>query len=244
MNSLKQTILPLLLIFLTISVSAQSDRERNFSREFVWGIKKSTTGGLISGFMFKYGMRRSERQWQSFNLELVNVKHPNESRETSVITGEPFIWGKEHYLYAVRFQYGREYVLFEKADQQGVQVNLIGAAGPTLGFIAPYYIKYATDNQFNPVSEPYDPNNSAIRRSAVMGTGHLFQGLGQSDLTVGLSAKVAFSFEFSTFNSSISGFEVGFLVEAYPNEVILMPAQNNRAIFNEVYITLTHGKRR
>ncbi|NMM46900.1 hypothetical protein HH304_00710 [Flammeovirgaceae bacterium KN852] len=232
------------MIFITVSAYSQSDRDRNFSREYVWGIKKSTTGGLISGFTFKYGMKRSDRHWQSFNLEMVNVKHPNETRETSVITGEPFIWGKQNYLYAIRLQYGREYVLFEKADQQGVQVNLIGAAGPTIGLIAPYYIKYASDNQFNPISEPYDPNNASIRRSAVMGTGHLFQGVGESNVTVGLSAKIAMSFEFSTFKSSISGFEVGFMVEAYPKEINLMPAQKNRAIFNEVYITLTHGKRR
>jgi hypothetical protein len=81
---------------------SQSDFE--YTREFTWGVNKNTNGGLIGGVMLKHSRLRQNNIYQTFGLELLNIKHPKEQRYTSRQTGTSFIWGKQNYLYAIRFQ--------------------------------------------------------------------------------------------------------------------------------------------
>lgn len=216
-----------------------------YDREFVWGINKNTAGGLIGGFMIRSGKKISDRQYQSFGVELVNVKHPLEIRRNSRLTGNLFIYGKSNYLYAIRAQYGRELILFRKAPQQGVEVKAVGAIGPSIGVLAPYYIDYNVDQNtpsINTRKEQYDPAKHRYER--IMGTGHIFQGIQESKIKLGANVKAALSFELGTLKTNVTGFEVGFLLDAYTEEIILMPTADNTAIFPTAFITLFYGRRR
>jgi hypothetical protein len=220
---------------------AQTEEDYEYSTEMVWGITKNTASGLIGGFTLKYSRIKSPRVYETFGLELVNVKHPKEVRYNSLITGNFFIWGKQSYLYSIRPQYGREIILFRKAPQQGVQISGGFAGGPSLGIIAPYYIQYATGN-FSSVSEQYDPSKHDFVN--ILGTGRIFQGLTESNFAIGFNAKTSLSFEFGTFKSNVTGFEVGFLVDAYTRQVVLVPNAQNRSVFPTAFITLFYGSRR
>jgi hypothetical protein len=216
----------------------QTSDQFDYRIENIWGIKKSTTGGLISGFIFKHTRGITPKKYQTFGLELVNVKHPQEVRYTS-FTGNSYIFGKANYLYSIRLQYGRDFVLFKKASQQGVQINGIIAAGPTIGLVTPYYIELANGQRV-----PYDVNNPFHEQNNIVGTGALLQGLGESQVKIGINLKAALSFEFGTFKNSISGFEAGFMLEGFTDEIILVPAARNRAVFPSAFITLIYGSRK
>ena len=73
----------------------------------------------------------------------------------------------------------------------------------TFGLIAPYYIEYAV-NRVETVSEQYDPEIHQSRYN-ILGTGNLFEGLGQSELAFGANVKAAVSFEFGVFKSNVTG---------------------------------------
>jgi len=235
------------LVFLFFSFAAaltvlgQDDDAYEYQTEMIWGITKNTSSGLIGGFTVKYSKARSPKIFETFGLEIVNVKHPKEVRYNSIITGNFFIWGKQSYLYAIRPQYGRDMVLFQKAPQQGVQILGSIAGGPSIGILAPYYIQYATGS-FSSVSEQYDPSKHDFPN--ILGTGRIFQGITESNFAIGLNAKASLSFEFGTFKSNVTGFEVGFLVDAYAQRVILVPNSENSAIFPTAFITLFYGSRR
>ena len=128
-------------------------------------------------------------------------------RYNSPYTGNFFIWGKQNYLYSLRFQYGRDLILFKKAPQQGVQITAVSAVGPSIGILAPYYIEYLTSAN-TAVREQYDPAKHSFQN--ILGTGHLFQGLGSSKLRIGANLKIGLNFEFGTFKSNVTGFEVGY----------------------------------
>ncbi|SEJ33023.1 hypothetical protein SAMN05192553_103286 [Cyclobacterium xiamenense] len=213
----------------------------DYDQEVLFGINKNTNGGLIGGVSFKLGSRIGDNLFQFFNLELANVKNPKEVRYNTVL-GNSYIFGKSNYLYAIRPQYGREVLIFKKAPHQGVQISLLGAIGPSIGLIAPYFIEYSL-NRTETVREQYDP---AVHQSRfnVLGPGRLFEGIGDSEIAFGGNAKAAMTFEFGFFKSNVTGVELGYQLEGFTKEIPLMPTTENRQVFQSVYFTLFYGFRR
>jgi hypothetical protein len=232
-------IVLLLGIFVSAAtlVRAQGTGDYDYTREFIWGVTKSTNSGLIGGIVMKYGMTLGEKQYQTFGLEMVNIKHPQEQRQFT--TTGTFIWGKTNYLYSVRMQYGREWILFRKAPQQGVQVSGLVAGGPSLGLEAPYYLNVGSHNniqrrQFNP----------SMNYEEIRGTGNIFHSIGNAKLVPGLNAKTSLSFEFGTFRSNVMGLETGFMLEGFSREINILSNHNNQQIFPNAFVTLYYGSRR
>jgi hypothetical protein len=239
----------LIFFILGVGVSpvlwAQTNDSYEYSSEFTWGINKNSSGGLIGGFTFKKARKIKENTLESFGLELMNVKHAQEAKHNSNFTGQSFIYGKSNYLYAIRLQYGRDYILFTKAPQQGVEVKAVFAAGPSIGLVAPYYIERTVDNSYySSIHEQYDPYNPQHAFNNILGTGYLFEGIGQSKFQLGGNLKAALNFEFGFTKSQVTGFEVGVLVDGYFNEVVLMPTADNYSVFPTVFFTLFYGSRK
>lgn len=233
-----------LCLLLGVSQIALAQREDagdyDYDREVLFGVNKNTNGGLIGGFNVKIGTRINEDLFQFFALELVNVKNPKEVRYPTQF-GNSFIFGKSNYLYAIRPQYGREMILFKKAPQQGVQISVLSALGPSIGVIAPYYVEYFV-SRTETVREQYNPENAS--RWDVTGPGRIFEGIGNSELAIGAHAKAAIAFEFGVFKSNVTGLELGYLFEGYNKEIELMPTVENRQFFHSVYFTLFYGFRK
>lgn len=242
MSKLK-LILP--IFFFLMSWNAFSQREDvgnyEYDKEYLFGLNKNTNGGLIGGIVFKSGTRLDDTNFAFWGIELSNVKNPKEVRYNTVL-GNSYIFGKSNYLYAIRPHYGREVILFKKAPNQGVQVSALAAAGPTIGLIAPYYIEYAV-NRVETVTEQYDPEVHQSRLN-ILGTGQLFEGLGQSDVAFGATLKAALMFEFGVFRSSATGLEVGYMVEGYTKEIPLIPTTENNQLFQSAYFTFFYGFRK
>lgn len=235
-------ILPILFIFSLQNTFGQREDVGNYEydKEYLFGVNKNTNGGLIGGFVFKAGTRIDDTQFSFWSIELSNVKNQKEVRYNTVL-GNSYIFGKSNYLYSIRPQYGRELVLFKKAPNQGVQVSALAAVGPTFGLIAPYYIEYAV-NRVETVTEQFDPEIHQSRYN-ILGTGSLFQGIGQSEFAFGANAKAAVSFEFGVFRSNVTGLELGYMLEGFTKEIPLIPTTENNQIFQSVYFTFFYGFR-
>lgn len=235
-------ILQILFIFSITETFGQREDVGNYEydKEYLFGVNKNTNGGLIGGFVFKAGTRIDDTQFSFWSIELSNVKNQKEVRYPTDL-GNSFIFGKSNYLYSIRPQYGRELVLFKKAPNQGVQVSALAAVGPTFGVIAPYYIEYPI-NRVETVTEQYDPEVHRSRYD-ILGTGSLFEGIGQSEFAFGANAKAAVSFEFGVFKSNVTGLELGYMLEGFTKEIPLIPTTENNQIFQSVYFTFFYGFR-
>lgn len=234
----------LLLIFAAIPMVgwSQTQDSYEYQSEFIWGFNKNTAGGLIGGMVFKKARKLNNNKiLETFGLELMNVKHSQEYRRPSQ-EGNSFIYGKTNYLYAIRLQYGRDFVLFKKAPQQGVEIKAVFAAGPSIGLLAPYYVEYKPADGGNyTVRGPYTED---IQFSQIVGTGRLFEGLGDSNVVIGGNLKAAINFEIGTAKSQVTGFEAGFLLDAYSKPVELMVNTKNNSVFPTVFLTLFYGARK
>lgn len=238
-----------LIIFsaiLGVEGSAQSQDSYDYHSEFIWGINKNSSSGLFGGFIFKKSRKVNDYTLETYGLEIMNVRHPQEVRKTSQNSGNFFIYGKSNYLYAFRFQYGRDFILFQKAPQQGVEIKAVFAAGPSIGVVAPYYIERTVEggNGLVTVKEQYNPNNSLHKFDRISGNGGLFYGIGESKLQLGGNVKAALNFETGVLKSQVTGFEVGFLLDAYTKKVILVPTAPNKAVYPTIFLTIFYGSRK
>jgi len=236
--------LMLWLVYPSNTAFAQQETGLGYSSEFIYGVNKNTSSGLLGGFIIKKSIAISDRVFKTYGLEIINLKHRGEQRYSSRRTGNFFIWGKRNYLYTFRTQYGRDVIIFRKAPQQGVQVAVMLAGGPSIGLLAPYYIEFAQSQSNDSQSQQYDPNNINHDFGNILGTGSLFQGLGESKIKIGVNIKAGLNFEFGTFKSNVTGFEIGFLIDAYTEKINLIPRAENKAIIPTAFISLFYGSRR
>ncbi len=237
----------ILIVFVIFSISGMSIAQEggyDYIKETRWGINKNTASGLIGGFIIKHSIAKDDRMFHTFGVEVVNIAHHNEYSLRSRETGSLFKLAKQNYFYAIRAQYGRDLVLFKKAPQQGAQIIAMLAGGPSLGIESPYYLNVSG------INVPYDPNKSDHRsvasNNAIRGSGRLLQGIGQSKVILGANIKMGISFEFGVFKNSVTGFELGFLVDAYTRKVIIMDElrSENGSVFPTSFITVFWGSRK
>lgn len=225
---------------LTSVSNAQTQDSYDYNREFIWGINKNSSSGIIGGIVFKRSRKLSENVLETYGLEVINVKHPQEVRKSST-SGNFFIYGKSNYLFALRTQYGRDFILFHKAPQQGVEIKAVLSAGPTLGVVCPYFITRGLDGT---IREQYNPNNPDHEYGKITGSAGFFYGLGDSKLQLGGNVKAALNFETGVLKSQVTGFEVGFLLDAYTKEVVMVPSAPNKSVYPTIFITIFYGSRR
>jgi hypothetical protein len=225
----------MLILFFPAFAWAQEEEDEEYHTELSYGLNFNTNGGIIGGLMLRHATSINNTMFQTFGLEIVNVKHPKELRQQSPATGNSFIYGKQNYLFAIRPSYGREIILFRKAPEEGVRVNAIAAVGPSIGLIKPYYIAYAYSSTDTRV-EQYDPEKHK-QTSLILGSEGLTKFNG-TNIGLGAHIKGGLSFELGGFRNSTTGFEAGFMLEAYTKKVVLLPTAVNRSIFPSAYLNI------
>lgn len=233
-----------MILLIPSKLLAQGEENIEYGREFIYGINKSTHSGLIGGFVFRYSTAISPRTYQTFAVDILNIKHPKEYKQQFSQNGTAFIAKKLNYLYIIRTTYGRDWTLFKKAPQQGVQINGILTGGPVFGIVSPYYIQVTQSTASgSAVYEPYDPEKHKSITN-IYGPGSFLQGLGKANVKVGLALKLGLSFEFGTYKANLAGFETGFAVDAFTSKIPIMYEFENRAVFPSAYINLFWGSRK
>ncbi len=251
---LKLSFIVLLLLSITNLINAQrrNANTQNTSKEVVdeenyksvlsFGLTTNTNSGLLGGFAVRKEIAINNnalhKQFHYLNLEIVNVNHYRENSANTSGGGSNYVYGKQNYLFAIRPQYGREFNLFHRSSEGGLNVNGIIAGGPTIGLLKPYYVQVfygrgaTRDEAFDP--KKHLPNSIA-------GSGGFFDGLGNSSIVPGVNLKAALNFELDAFRQSNISLEVGFLAEAYSQKVDMMAFAENKNFFTSGYITVFFG---
>lgn len=247
---MKYLLLACTLICFGGALSAQSAFEDDYTKEFTYGIGINTNGGFPSSLFFRYGRIKNARANETFGIEIAQLRHPKEQRVNSIYSGGlPFIFGKQTDVFCFRPQYGREGILFRKAAQEGVQVNVVVAGGPTLALLKPYMILYNFSS--DPRSTlfvrevPYDPLTQEFTR--IFGRGNFFSGWDRTSLALGFNVKLGLSFEVSAFKKVLTGIEAGFTYEYFDRTIEILNDTNgveNFRSFTAAYLTFFLGHRK
>jgi hypothetical protein len=235
-----------LIIFAGTAYCQDSEEELPYEREFGFGINLNTNGGIIGGGMFKYAFHNKKKQYHLLALEIVNVKHAKEIRVPSARTGNTYVFNKENYFFVIRPQYGREFLLFGKAEEEGVRINGLLAAGISFGILKPYTIEYDytvyPGTNGTPTDVLIEPFNPTIHtdENRILGSGGIFSAFNQSKFIPGFNAKAGLNFE---LGNSTTGVEVGGLLEIFPRKVNIVAQTHNTNIFTSIYVNIYFSAR-
>ncbi|GAB2773020.1 hypothetical protein HNQ93_000849 [Hymenobacter luteus] len=232
--------------------TSSSNDEPSYRKEFTYGINFNTRGGLIGGASVR-STRVLSQDWARFwSVEAVEIKHPKEQKLGTGYGGS-FVYGKSNYFFALRPSVGLQRVIFRKAPDSGVQVNVLAGAGPSIGLLMPYYISYDYSNgrptTADIINEQYDPEIHRDPLDLVVDRAPLFSGAGQTKPIIGAHLRGALSFEYGRYRDAVAGVEVGFLLEAYAKDpaiirVAQVPDKDlNDQFLPSVYLTLYLGTR-
>tara|TARA_Y100001936_G_scaffold248141_1_gene295387 strand:+ start:1242 stop:1958 length:717 start_codon:yes stop_codon:yes gene_type:complete len=237
---MKLNLFLFLLVFsLQYSLYSQNLEYFDTENERFWGINKNSWGGLIGGGVLKFSSKISDKMYSTIGFEIANIKHPKENKYSSALGyGRTFVWGKKNYLFPLRAQYGRELIIVSKKDQQGIRINAQLAAGPTIGMLVPYYIKYSRNNRME--IENFDSSIHTFNN--VIGSASFFEGLGEMKFKPGLNIKAAVNFEFGS-GKSASAIEVGFLGDLFFQDIVIMPTARTYTFYPSAFITLFYGRK-
>ena len=235
----KLLIFSFLILLLFAEAKGQNNDPFDYGQEFLFGVTKATNGGLISGGFFRYSAKKTDGVFQTFGLEIANVRHPQERRVQSptFFSSSSFYEGKEKYLISTRLMYGYDMLLFKKAEQKGVQINGVIIGGPTLGLVSPYLLR--SEGGGLVTYSPY------LNGSSIIGPAGYFSGIGDMEMAIGAHLRASLLFEFGTSKSKITGFEVGFLGEIFTREIEIMPlGTKNYNFFPAAFVSILFGSRK
>lgn len=250
--------LPIFLFALIISPLSGLCQEDSYYRdEYHVGLNLNTNGGLIGGVSGKQIRHLYQNKYRMFTLDLVNVKHDQEQRYPSAYTGNLYVIKKQNYFFVIRPSYGREYVLFKRAPDEGVQVNGAIGGGLSLGVLKPYFINYDYSkgrDQSDVRSEPFMPGHHDNEPARIVGRGSIFSGIGQSSIVPGLNLRGSLNFQFGNSGRTVSGIEVGGVVEGFfkfgngsfisPAEINIIPYAEKDWLFTALFVNIYYGLRK
>ncbi len=225
--------------------STDPDDDDDYTSVTTYGVTTNTNSGILGGFVLRHAKLLpnelfGKRQYRYLAIEVVNVRHPKETSE-SRNTGARFTPNKQNYLFVIRPQYGREFVLSSRTADEGIAINGIVAVGPSIGIVKPYFVQFQS-RPGQSSTQPYTPGG--IPSGSILGAGGIFQGLDQATIVPGINLKMAVSFELSAFRSNSTGLEIGFLAEAFSKKVAIMALADNYSFFTSGYITLFFGSKK
>ena len=232
-------ILSVLAFFLSSQIIQAQGDERSYTEAVVYGINFNTMAGLIGGGMLHFSRAKGDRQFEGLYFELVNIKDPKEYKVRTV-DNKAFIPYKTHYLFSLRPSYVRELVLFRKAAEEGIFVNFLAGAGPSIGMRKKYYVYYDETGSGDWVSRPYEPG---MDLTAISQNGPFSDGLGSMEYSLGIHGRLALNLEFGQLKSSVAGLEIGILAEKFGGKQPIMAFKSSDSFFTSAYFTLYFGRK-
>jgi hypothetical protein len=215
-----------------------------FTRQNGFGIQLRTNG---YGIFFEVGRRKTPRMTNIYNFELTEIKHDKEEKVSgSTFFSNPYIYGKINNFYQFKLGYGKQYVLGQKGNKNGVAVLGIFQGGLSLGLLKPYYI-----NTANGTIKYSEADSAAFLNVGSNSSAGFLKGWGELKIRPGAYIKTALRFDIGRFNESVNAIEIGMSLDAYAQKIdIMAPVTNDRMavgpqrFFFQGHIALVFGRRK
>lgn len=218
----------------------EEDEAFVYKAEFTGGILFNTIGGIPGGIRLKYAWQREKKpkQFNNISFEIVNIRHPKELRVATDSGSGYYILDKVNYFFVLRPNYSREFLLFRKSSEDGIELKFVTSAGPSFGLVKPYYVTVSYGRgRFATV--PFQPG---ISNGSILGSS-FFSGFGGTKLVMGANVRASLEFGISAWDTFVTGIELGFQVEAFTKKIEIIANENKRSVFTSAFVNIYFGKR-
>jgi hypothetical protein len=211
-----------------------------YKAELTAGIMLNTVGGIPGGFRVKYAWQRQKKpkQFNNISFDIVNIKHPKEYRLPTDSGSGYYIYQKINYLFVLRPNFSREFLLFRKSSEDGIELKLVVSAGPSFGLVKPYYVTVSY-GRGGTATVPYSPS---LNQGQILGSS-FFSGFDQMQLVMGANTRVSMEFGISAFDTFVTGVELGFQVEQFSQKIYMIAEEPGRSNYTSAFVNIYFGKR-
>jgi hypothetical protein len=247
----------ILIAFVFISFSTSllaQDSARIAGDEVNILFRNEASGGLILhsagfGITFKRGWHMTGYKKEMLDIDFVSLRDPKQVKLANPYypDSKPYFYGKLNFAYILRGGYGRQNVLFGKAERSGVEVRYNYFVGLSLGITKPVYLDILVDNPYDSLTkiietrrfDPEDPVQQA--QENIYGPGPYFMGMDHLSIYPGVYGKFSLSFEYSGWQQKITAIEAGVVVDAYGTDIPIMANDEQKNIFLNFYVSMVWG---
>lgn len=232
-----------IVFFLSFSAAAQEhaadETATLMRRDVVAGLNFNTHGW---GIAFFYGFQKNYKYKNTIGFTFTNIRHEKEHKIYGDLSNSKgYYYGKLNSLVSLRPTFGGKLVLFKTRRESGIEISAKWHLGPSLGLLKPVYLRIDKYNA-PPVDERYDPtlhnHGNIASRSAWI------KGLGDAKFIPGAFGKFAFDFDFSRIRSTVSGGEIGVMVDYFFSDNIELLYKNPTSnLFTCLYLQFNFGQK-
>jgi len=230
---------------------------RDITNELIYTSSWSANFRLRSdGWQVGGEITKSKNYFRStiYQFDLGLYKHPKQVRQNKdPYAGffnsngiRPFIYGKQHSLFALHAAIGQKFLLAEKARRNGVMINYYYVGGVTLGLLKPYYLRVCADAQCSRLEVvTYDPDsdNNFLNYDYIYGGAGFGKGW-ELKFRPGLHARTGLQFDWSSQDNVIKAVEVGISADGYFGRVPMMVIEKNKFLFFNAFVGISMGKKK
>lgn len=235
-----KTLLSVIIFFYAIVSFAQGDlyldkriynnNERSFGIDLI-------SNGI--GFNYKIGRRVDGRRKTIYQLDFSWFKHPKEIKIKTYDSGNRFVYGKMNFPANFRFSIGRQKVMYEKKDRNGVKISYFYTGGVSIALLKPVYYHIITSGV---LTEQKFDITQIHTYSQIHSRSSFFKGFNEISIVPGLSVKAGFDFDFASSDDRIHALEAGINLDVYFNKLQIMATEKNSMVLFTLFVTYRFGK--
>jgi hypothetical protein len=223
-----------------------------FHKQMVGGIKLATTG---LDFYVQYGIIKNIYVTHLFTLEYEwHIDYRDKKTKSITSTGNPgrdYFFGVQNRFHTIRFSYGFEKAIADKAAKNGVRLSWVGFIGGALGLVKPYYLNlnYGTNANTGEAiirSERYSPGNASVflDQTRIDEASPISRGLNQISPVIGGHARTGLNFDLGSRDAFVKAIEAGVSVDIFYKKIpIYVTDHSNHFFFFGLYLAFHMGKR-
>ncbi|RYY84607.1 MAG: hypothetical protein EOO15_18960, partial [Chitinophagaceae bacterium] len=215
-----------------------------YRKQTAFGLQLRSNG---YGVFLEIGRRKTPRWTNVYALELTEIKHAKEEKgsNSNGTFNSSYIYGKVNNFYQVKLGFGREYILGQKGNKNGVAVIAFGQGGLSLGLLRPYYLDIMEGPDKKSVK--YESEDSlkflGLTPATVIGSSGLGKGWDELQVRPGAYVKMGLRFDFNRYNERMQAVQIGFSLEGYGKGIEQLVYNDPKKLFFQLHLAYVFGGR-
>lgn len=240
-----------------LSFSAQSDQGVKTAKDLVYGepgidVLYTHTKGISAflhtqgaGMNFRYGKYSTAKSSTSFAFDLHYTKDLREELSSNpyYIDALPYVLGKVHSMFSMRFCYEKRKEITPKHRKGAVQVGWLHRYGAVLGFLKPVYLNIGIGQlpYEDIITDEYNPEEHF--NSDIVGRAAWVNGLDDLSVVPGGHLGCGLTFEYGSSRGQTQCLEVGAFADIYMSKMEIMSIEfvEPKRAFIALYVKLELG---
>ncbi|RYY81634.1 hypothetical protein [Flaviaesturariibacter aridisoli] len=216
-----------------------------YRKQTAFGLQLRSNG---YGVFLEIGRRKTPRWTNVYAAELTEIKHGKEEKgsNTNGTFNSSYIYGKINNFYQFKLGFGREYILGQKGNKNGVAVIAFGQGGLSLGLLRPYYIDVQEGADKRAIK--YESADSlkflGLGPATILGSSGIGKGWNELQVRPGAYVKMGLRFDFNRYNERMQAVQIGFSLEGYGKGIEQLVYNDPKKLFFQLHLAYVFGGRK